>query len=147
MISSNLKMKKKMKIELILFCIGFLIISIKLGYVQFVKGKEYSSKAFEQLNNSRKIPANRGIIYDCNGKILANSSTVYTVNINPAKIAEQNKEKVVKALTEIFSLEYEDTLKKISQNVSVVNIAKKQPKDLTDKLRIWMEQNNINSRN
>ena len=64
---SNLNMKKKMKVELILFCIGFLVISVKLAYVQFVKGGEYSSKAIEQLNNSRRIPANRGIIYDCNG--------------------------------------------------------------------------------
>ncbi len=143
MISSNLKMKKKMRIELILFIIGFLIISIKLGYVQFVKGKEYTQKAIEQLNNSRKVPANRGIIYDCNGNILANSSTVYTVNINPAKISQNNKEKVAKALSEIFSLEYEEVLKKVNQNVSVVNVAKKKPKELTDKLRIWMEQNNI----
>ena len=147
MSSSNLNMKKKMRIELIIFCIGFLIISIKLGYVQFVKGKEYSSKAIEQLNNSRRIPANRGIIYDCNGEILANSSTVYTVNVNPVKISAENKEKVARSLTDIFSLEYEDVLKKLNQNVSVVNIARKQPKELTDTLRIWMENNNISTRN
>ena len=147
MIRSNLKMKKKMRIELILFCIGFLIISIKLGYVQFVKGKEYSNKAIQQLNNSRRIPANRGIIYDCNGEILANSSTVYTVNVNPAKISLENKEKVAHSLANIFSLEYEDVLKKVNQNVSVVNIAKKQQKELTDTLRVWMENNNISTRN
>lgn len=144
---SNLNMKKKMKVELILFCIGFLVISVKLAYVQFVKGGEYSSKAIEQLNNSRRIPANRGIIYDCNGEILANSSTVYTVNVNPAKISMENKEKVARSLTDIFSLEYEDVLKKVNQNVSVVNIAKKQPKELTDALRVWMENNNISTRN
>ena len=144
---SNLNMKKKMKVELILFCIGFLVISVKLAYVQFVKGGEYSSKAIEQLNNSRRIPANRGIIYDCNGEILANSSTVYTVNVNPAKISMENKEKVARSLTDIFSLEYEDVLKKVNQNVSVVNIAKKQPKELTDTLRVWMENNNISTRN
>lgn len=144
---SNLNMKKKMKVELILFCIGFLVISVKLAYVQFVKGGEYSSKAIEQLNNSRRIPANRGIIYDCNGEILANSSTVYTVNVNPAKISMENKEKVARSLTDIFSLEYEDVLKKVNQNVSVVNIAKKQPKELTDSLRVWMENNNISARN
>ena len=144
---SNLNMKKKMKVELILFCIGFLVISVKLAYVQFVKGGEYSSKAIEQLNNSRRIPANRGIIYDCNGEILANSSTVYTINVNPAKISMENKEKVARSLTDIFSLEYEDVLKKVNQNVSVVNIAKKQPKELTDSLRVWMENNNISTRN
>lgn len=145
--NSNLKMKRKMRIELILFFIGFIIISIKIGYVQFLKGEEYSAKALEQLNNSRKIPANRGIIYDCNGNILANSSTVYTVNVNPVKISQENKEKVARALTDIFSLEYEKVLGKLNQNVSVVNIAKKQPKELTDKLRIWCEQNNILARN
>ena len=72
---------------------------------------------------------------------------VYTVNVNPAKISMENKEKVARSLTDIFSLEYEDVLKKVNQNVSVVNIAKKQPKELTDALRVWMENNNISTRN
>ena len=54
---------------------------------------------------------------------------------------------MARSLTDIFSLEYEDVLKKVNQHVSVVNIAKKQPKELTDTLRIWMEQNNISTRN
>ncbi|MBR1539796.1 MAG: peptidoglycan glycosyltransferase [Clostridia bacterium] len=130
-----------MKIELILFCVGFLVISVKLGYVQFFKGKEYSSKALEQLNTSRKIPANRGVIYDTNGNVLAKSNTVYTVNVNPAKL--QNKEVIAKALSDIFELEYEEVWKKVNQNISIVNIAKKQSKEKTDSLRNWMNQNNI----
>ena len=65
---SNLKMKKRMRLELSLFVLGFIVISIKLGYVQFVKGKEYSAAALEQLNASRTINANRGFIYDANRK-------------------------------------------------------------------------------
>lgn len=147
MVYSNLNMKKKMKIELILFCIGFFIISLKLGYVQLLKGKEYGEKALEQLNISRRIPANRGIIYDHNGEILANSSTVYTVNVNPAKIVKEDKEKVAKALATIFSLEYEDVFQKVNQNIAVVSIIKKQPKEITDQLREWMNQNQIFARN
>ena len=108
-----------------------------------VKGKEYSKEALEQLNISRKIMANRGMIYDCNGEILAKSTTVYTVNISPAKINEEDKEKLAKALSEIFSLDYNDVLKKLNQNTSIVSIAKKQPKEITDSLREWMDQNNI----
>lgn len=144
---SNLNMKKKMKIELILFFVGFMIILGKLAYIQFIKGKEYNSKALEQLNISRRVPANRGIIYDCTGNILANSKTVYTVTINPAKIPNEDKEKVAKALSDIFSLEYEDVFKKVNQNVSIVNIAKKQDKEVTDALRDWMNENNIFRRN
>lgn len=64
MTKSNLKLKKKLKVELILFIIGFLIISIKLIYVQLIKGPEYFKAANEQLNASRTINANRGTIYD-----------------------------------------------------------------------------------
>ena len=145
MVNNNLKMKRKMKLELIFFCIGFLIISIKLAYVQFVKGEEYSKFAIEQLNTSRTINANRGFIYDANGIVLASSSTVYSININPVKISVENKEKVAKTLSDIFKLDYEDVLKKINQNVSVVNIVKKVEKEDTDKLRNWMNQTGIDS--
>lgn len=99
------------------------------------------------MNTSRKISANRGTIYDCNGEILAKSSTVYTVNINPAKIAQENKEFVSRALADIFELEYDDVLKKVNQNISTVSVIKKQPKEVIDVLRSWMNQNNMYSRN
>lgn len=77
------------------------------------------------------------------GEILAKSSTVYSINLNPVKIPEQNKEKVASILSEIFELDYEETLKKTNQNVAVVNIVKKVEKEATDKLRIWMDETGI----
>lgn len=79
------------------------------------------------------------------GEILAQSSTVYTVSLNPVKISDENKEKVAQILSEIFELDYEETLEKVSQNVSVVNIVKKADKDLTDKLRNWMDETGVTS--
>ena len=55
------------------------------------------------------------------GIILAQSSTVYTVTINPVKIASENKSKVANVLAEIFELNYEEVLEKTNQNVSIVN--------------------------
>ena len=141
---SNLKIKKRMKLELIFFVVGFIIICIKLFHVQFIKGEEYSKLAIEQLNSSRSINSKRGIIYDATKEnVLAQSITVYTVSLNPVKIVEENKEKVAKVLSNIFELDYKETLKKTKQNVAVVNIAKKVEKEKTDKLREWMNQNNI----
>lgn len=77
------------------------------------------------------------------GEILAQSSTVYTVNANPVKISSDNKEKVATALSTIFELDYAETLKKLNQNVAVVNIIKKVEKEKTDELRSWMDENNI----
>ncbi len=144
MSKSNLNMKKRMKIEFIIFIVGFFIISIKLFCSQIIKGKEYSALAIEQLNTSRSINSKRGIIYDATKEnILAQSITVYTVTLNPIKIADENKERVAKVLSEIFELEYEKVLEKTKQNVAVVNIIKKVEKEKTDKLREWMNQNNI----
>ena len=144
MIKSNLNIKKRIKFEFLLFIIGFIIILIKLFYSQIIKGKEYATLAKEQLNTSRSINAQRGNIYDSTKQnILAESITVYTVTLNPVKISEENKEKVAKILTEIFSLDYEKTLDKTKQNVAVVNIAKKVEKEKTDKLREWMNNENI----
>ena len=141
--SSNLKLKKKLKVELIIFVIGFIIIGLKLFYVQIIKGSEYLAAATEQLNASRTINANRGTIYDSTGEILAQSSTVYTVSLSPAKISSENKEKVANILSEIFELDYQETLEKTNQNVATVNIVQKVDKEETDKLRVWMDETGI----
>ena len=78
------------------------------------------------------------------GKIeLAVSSTVETVTVNPGNIAKEDKEKVAKKLSDLFELDYESTLKKVSKRSSIETIAKKVNKEETDELRVWMEQNNI----
>ena len=59
------------------------------------------------------VNAKRGTIYDSTGKyVLAVSSTAYTITINPTNIKQANKEKVAKAFCDIFSLNYDDVLKK-----------------------------------
>ncbi|MCI8383373.1 MAG: peptidoglycan glycosyltransferase [Clostridia bacterium] len=74
---------------------------------------------------------------------LAVSSTVETVTVNPGNIAKENKEKVAKALTDIFALDYEKTWKKVTKRSSIETIAKKVEKEKTDQLRVWMQQNGI----
>ncbi len=75
--------------------------------------------------------------------VLAVSATVETVSINPINIPEEQKEKTAKALSEIFELDYEKTLKKVKKRSSIEIIAKKIDKEKTDKLRIWMKENGI----
>lgn len=77
--------------------------------------------------------------------MLAVSSTVETVTVNPGNISKENKEKVAKALSDIFELDYETVLKKVNKRSSIETIIKKVDKDKTDKLRVWMQENNISS--
>ena len=59
------------------------------------------------------------------------------------KIEESEKEELARKLSEIFELDYEKTLKKLNKNSGVENIAKRQDKEKTDALRIWMEEKNL----
>lgn len=97
-----------------------------------------------QQTLDRTINPKRGTIYDSTGKnVLAISSTVETVTVNPGNIAKEDKEKVAKKLSELFELDYETVLKKVTKRSSIETIVKQVEKEKTDELRKWMEENNI----
>ena len=136
--------KKLMKFTMILTIIIFIGLAIRIGYIQFIDGDMLTRKAYDQQTSDRKVNPRRGTIYDNTGKtILAVSSTVETVTINPMRIKKEDKEKVAKKLSELFKLDYEKTLKKVNKRASIENIAKKIEKDKANELRKWMLENNI----
>ena len=143
---NEIKLSSKKKMRNVLF-ISFLIIIcliVRIGYIQLIQGKELAKLAYEQQTLDRKINPKRGMIYDATGKnILAVSSTVETVTVNPSNISAENKEKVAKALSDIFELDYETVLKKVKKRSSIETIVKKVEKERTDELRKWIEENNI----
>lgn len=57
---------------------------INLFRVSILQNKKYQDMANKSHFGSITIPANRGSIYDSNGKILAQSATVYKIYIDPA---------------------------------------------------------------
>lgn len=142
---------------IVIFLIMILLI-VRLGWLQFVKGSWLKEQMYSQLITSRIISPKRGTIYDANGKELAISAAVDTVTINPTLImvSDENKElseiktkalkeKVAKALSEIFELDYQQTLEKVSSTNYIETIAKKVQKDKIDKLKSWMEEEKIYS--
>ena len=144
MVEMKLNGKKKMRNMLFICFTIFVCLIVRLGFIQCVQGEELKTLAYEQQTLDRSINPKRGTIYDSSGKnVLAISSTVETVTVNPGNIEKEDKEKVAKKLSEIFSLDYETVLKKINKRSSIETIVKKVDKEKTDELRVWMEQNNI----
>ena len=144
MIATKLSSKRKMRSMLFICFVLITVLLGRIGYIQFVKGGELSSMAYTQQTLDRNVNPKRGTIYDATGKnILAVSSTVETVTVNPGNIEKENKEKVAKKLSELFELNYENVLKKVNKRSSIETIARKIDKQKADDLRIWMEQNNI----
>lgn len=59
--------------------------------------------------------------------------------------SEVNMEFVAKSFSEIFELDYAETLKKLTTSTSYVTIASKVEKDKVERLNKWMKDNNIYS--
>ena len=143
MVQTKLSTKKRMRNMLFVVFIIITLLIGRLGYIQLIEGKYLSTLAYEQQTLDRYINPKRGTIYDCNGITLAQSSTVETVTVNPGNIRKEDKEKVAKKLSEIFDLNYETILKKVSKRSSIETIAKKVEKSKADELREWMDEQDI----
>ena len=140
----ELSRRKRFKVWMVVLILIFAIFVSRIGWIQFAMGDELKEMAFEQQSLDRAINPRRGTIYDSTGKtILAVSSTVNTITVNPNNIEKEDKEKVAEALANIFELDYEKTLKKVKKNTSIETIARRVEKEKTDELRIWMESNDI----
>ena len=144
MLLSNLDSKRRILILLFLINIAWIILCTRVGIVQLIEGDKWKEKSEKQQYVSRSITAGRGTIYDRSGKIiLAQSSSVETVTVNPVNISKEDKEKVSKAISEIFELDYNKILKKVNKKSSIETIIKRVDKEKTDKLRVWMEENEL----
>lgn len=143
----------------IVFILVFMLLAIRLAWLQIVQGAELEEEMHRQLTASKTISPKRGTIYDSTGKALAISAQVDTVSIDPTKIVVEDdngdideaktktfKEKVAKEFSEIFELDYKETLEKVSRtDTTNITIAKKVENDKIEKLEAWMEENDIYS--
>lgn len=146
----NIISKKKLRISLIIIFILMILLIFRLFYLQLIDGSHLSELASKQQTTSEVISSKRGNIYDSTGASLAISETVDTITINPKKIKGKTteettklKEKVAKGLSEIFSLDYNETLEKVNSDASVKKIASKVEESKVNELKTWMKDNKI----
>ena len=134
---------RKLKIVLRAAIIILILLILRLFWIQFIDGSWLKERAFRQQTASKIISPDRGSILDVNGKYLAKSEKVDTISINPTKISKQNKTIVATGLSQIFELDYEETLAKVNSTSSFETIIKKVENDKVQELQKWMTENKI----
>lgn len=142
----------------------FAAILLFAGYIVFTlydvavnRSEYYRSKANNQQIDSFTINANRGTIYDRNGKILAQSTTVWDVILNPVQIRnidgvdeEGNPDNtkinlIAEGLAEILDLDEKELLDRIMSSETQYYIAKKKvDRETQDKIEAFILENDIN---
>ena len=136
---------KRLRTILFSAVIIFLLLLIRIFWIQFIDGSWLKEKAYRQQTASKTISPERGSILDVNGKALAISEKVDTISINPTRIEQEKKEFVAKGLSDIFELEYQEVLEKVNSNSSFETIIKKVENDKVAQLQTWMSNNKITS--
>ncbi len=147
------KPNKQMAVRIMtVMVIMILCISIVSGsslfYIMVVKGDKYQSLASEQQLYDNLVSAPRGNIYDRNMKVLATSSTAWTVYITPNSFkslksdeAEKIRKTISEGLSEILEMEKDDIYNKTKQKTYYVIVKKKIEKETADKVRKFISDN------
>ncbi len=117
--------RRSLVVLVMLVAVGFSVIIFRLAKLQLVDGESLQQKAIEQQLTDTTINAQRGTIYDCNMKPLAQSATVWTVVLEPAYLKdEQEKDLVASGLSKILDMD-ESKLKELCSKKSFYTVAKR----------------------
>ena len=146
----NFTNQKALTVFLIFIALIFILLIIRIAFLQIIQGNELKTKANAQQTTTRTISANRGTIYDCNGKVLASSAQVDIVSVNPKSTLYSNKTDVPKEIlaskfSELFGLDYTEILNKLNSDSSYVTITSKAESEDVAALRAWMKDCEITS--
>ena len=114
---------KRLKIFLCALAILLLFLLFTLFKLQIVGYEDYQKKVIEQITVGSSLSAERGIIYDRNGVVLAENKTVYRIYISPVDIKKASKRKsiafdkiVADGLSRLLSVNYEDVYNKAQKS-------------------------------
>ena len=127
--------------------VAFIVLGARLYKLQIVDHDRYEKEAIEQQVRETSISANRGTIYDRNGKILAMSASVENVFISPAEIVmyEEDPVLIAQGLSEILGIDYAKILDKTANVKSYYQtIAQRVEQDKADQIRAFISEHGLN---
>lgn len=136
MTDNELNSKKKIIVVLMILAVGLLYVLGFLVYRQFVQGAELQRMAIEQQTRESTVSSNRGVIYDRNGKVLAQNSSVVTITASPKDVKSAGKiDETAQTLADLLGLDKDDLSQKLNQDTEHVVIKKKVDVETAAKVR------------
>ena len=111
----------------------FCIILARFFYIQVVWGRELVWRATDQWNREIPVIAERGLITDRNGKVLAGNRPTYSVFVRPNAV--ENREYAATVLSGVLGVDAAQLLEKLnSDKVSEITVARQVEKQDIEKL-------------
>ena len=116
----NKKIDSRIKLIFLFFISFFVVIFLKVVYIEMVDYKKLSSLALDLWSRDLPIEANRGLILDRNGVVLADNITTTSLVLVPSQI--KNKEEVSKTLASILNVSLDEMKKHVYKNTSIERV-------------------------
>lgn len=149
-IMKNLQ-QRTMRLLAIIIILGFGATIFGMGYSQLYKGDFFKTKAETQQLSDTAITAQRGIIYDANMSVLAQSASAWKISLNATAFAEipaKAQEQVYSAMINTLGVTREYLENKASyKQYNSVSIKTKVEKEAKDKLEAFVKGTFIDKNN
>ena len=110
----------RIRFILVIIVLFFSIIIGKVFYIQVFQYKKLYNYSHSLWARNLPVGANRGIIYDTNGIMLASNQTTVSLVLIPNQIV--NKEDTATKLASILNISYEDMYKHVSKISSIERV-------------------------
>lgn len=110
----------KIKIIFLVILFLFLLIIGKVFYIQVIQYKKLNNYATSLWGRNLPIEANRGIIFDINGTILADNITTTSLVLIPNQI--KDKQGTASLLAEVLGVSTEEMMEHVSKIASIERV-------------------------
>ncbi|WP_419888564.1 stage V sporulation protein D [Neobacillus niacini] len=117
---SNVTVRKRLMIAMFVGILIFLIIDVRLGYVQFVLGDKLTGQAKGSWSRNIPFEPKRGEIIDRNGVPLATNISAPTVYVIPRQVKDPAA--TSEKLAAVLNIPKENAYRQITQGESIVRI-------------------------
>ena len=114
------KIDEKIKVSFLILLVLFIFIILRVFYIQVIDYKKLSEFAQDLWSRDLPIEADRGLILDRNGLVLADNLTTTSLVLIPNQIKE--KEEVTKHLAEILGVAIEEMEEHVYKNTSIERV-------------------------
>jgi len=133
---TNVGMQNRLLGILIGVIVLLVLLTVRIGWIQFVRGAQYSKEAALQQTKDVAISSKRGTIYDRNLNELAKSASADTVTACPREIKDADKlNEVSTGLAQILGMEKEKVYAILNRESSYEVVKRKIDKDQADAIR------------
>ncbi|MCI8497943.1 MAG: stage V sporulation protein D [Bacilli bacterium] len=114
------KINTRVRFVFLIVSLIFLLVIFKVFYIEVIQYDKLSKLASSLWSRNLPITADRGNIYDRNGKIIATNITTTSLVFIPNQITD--KEAVARDISKILDVDYEDILAHASKKTSIERV-------------------------